>query len=54
VTDERHTRNPGLVGAGLAIGMGVGVALGNIAIGVASGIVFGIALSRGKRSRAQP
>ena len=39
-------KNTSYIGAGLAISVGVGVALGNIAIGIALGLVFGVALSR--------
>ena len=42
--EKKGKRPPHYLGAGLAIGVGVGVALDNIAVGIAGGLAIGAAL----------
>jgi len=44
VEEKKPKRSPRYIGAGLAIGAGVGVALDNIAVGIAVGLAIGVAL----------
>jgi F0F1-type ATP synthase membrane subunit c/vacuolar-type H+-ATPase subunit K len=40
-----------MIGAGLAIGIGVGVALDNMAVGVAVGLAIGVAMDSYRRDK---
>lgn len=42
--EDKRKRPPRYIGAGLAIGAGVGIALDNIAVGIAIGLAIGVAL----------
>ncbi|MBT3228368.1 MAG: hypothetical protein HOD43_12295 [Candidatus Marinimicrobia bacterium] len=49
----RHKRPASYLGAGIAIGVAIGVAMDNIGAGIAIGIAIGVALSR-KPGRKNP
>lgn len=50
---EKKKRAPMYIGAGLAIGAGVGVALDNIAVGIAVGLAIGVTMDNYHKEKKQ-
>lgn len=52
IEDDKKPKRPArMIGAGLAIGVGVGVALDNIAVGIAIGLAIGVALDSYRKEK---